>query len=67
MYNVYIYIYIANSKRNLCTYAQIYTDLSISNEIMSFKNSSHECFISGNFGNPKQYFNVCPRVEMQEA
>ena len=37
------YEYLVNSKRNLCTYAQISTDLNISNGIMrSFNNFSIE-------------------------
>ena len=59
-------IYLAISKRNLCSCAQISTDLNISNGIMSFKNSSYKFLVPGNFGNPKQYFNFCLRVEMQE-
>ena len=37
---LFIYIYLANSKRNLCTYAQISTDLNISNRITSFKKTN---------------------------
>ena len=46
--------------------AQISTDLNILNGIMSFKNSSYKFLVPGNFGNPKQYFNFCLKVEMQE-
>ena len=61
-----LYIYLAISKRNLCKYAQISTDLNISNGIKSFKNSSYKFLVQGNFGNPKQYFYVCLKLEMQE-
>ena len=62
-----IYRFSEFEKANLCMYTQISTDLSISNGIILFKNSSYKFLVPGNFGNPtKQYLNFRLRVEMQE-
>jgi hypothetical protein len=57
-----MYIFI-EFERNLCMYAQISSDLNISNGITSFKINSKEFLVPGNFGNPKQYFNFCLAVQ----
>jgi hypothetical protein len=50
----------------VCMFAQISTDLNISNGIMSFNKSSYKFLVPGSFGNPKQYFNFCLGLKMQE-